>query len=239
MSDFYQCMQEAAKASDLPITEDQLRKLDLYYQLLIEWNKKMNLTAITEPQEVAVKHIIDSLSAWDDGLFHQDIAVLDIGTGAGFPGLPLKIMHPEIELTLLDALQKRVRFLIAVVEALDLANVCILHGRAEELAQREEFREQYDIVCSRAVAKLPVLLEYALPFIKNSGYFISLKGRHYEEEIAQSDRALKILGGKIEKIKPVVLPGLEDKRAVLYVRKVKHTAAKYPRKAGTPERQPL
>ena len=236
---FKQELRQAAESYGLALTEEQLSRFERYYELLIEWNQKMNLTAITEPREVAVKHMIDSFSAWDDSLFSPEASLVDVGTGAGFPGIPLKILYPELRLTLLDSLNKRIRYLQTVVEELGLTEVRCVHARAEEAARQKEYREQFDIAVSRAVARLPILAEYCLPFVKKGGIFAALKGMQYEQEAQEARKALGMLGGQLAAVRPVKLPGLEDKRAVIYVRKTGKTPAAYPRKAGTPEKNPL
>ena len=236
---FKQELRQAAESYGLPLTEEQLSRFERYYELLIEWNQKMNLTAITEPREVAVKHMIDSLSAWDDSLFSPEASLVDVGTGAGFPGIPLKILYPRLKLTLLDSLNKRIRYLQTVVDELGLTDVRCIHARAEEAARQKEYREQFDIAVSRAVARLPILAEYCLPFVKKGGIFAALKGMQYEQEAQEARKALGMLGGQLAAVHPVQLPGLEDKRAVIYVRKTGKTPAAYPRKAGTPEKNPL
>ena len=232
-------LQQAAAAYGISLSARQLEQFDRYFSLLIEWNQKMNLTAITEPHEVAVKHMIDSLSAYDAAVFPESMSLIDVGTGAGFPGIPLKILRPDIHLTLLDSLNKRVRFLETVVTALGLTDVACVHARAEEAARQKIYRERFDMAVSRAVARLPILAEYTLPFVKKGGYFVALKGMKYQEEAAEASAALKLLGGQQARIVPVKLPGLEDVRAVIYVEKIAKTPAVYPRKAGTPEKSPL
>ena len=236
---FKQELRQAAESYGLALTEEQLSRFERYYELLIEWNQKMNLTAITEPREVAVKHMIDSLSAWDDSLFSPEASLVDVGTGAGFPGIPLKILYPGLKLTLLDSLNKRIRYLQTVVDELGRTDVRCIHARAEEAARQKEYREQFDIAVSRAVARLPILAEYCLPFVKKGGIFAALKGMQYEQEAQEARKALGMLGGQLAAVHPVQLPGLEDKRAVIYVRKTGKTPAAYPRKAGTPEKNPL
>jgi 16S rRNA (guanine527-N7)-methyltransferase len=230
---------KAAEEYGLSLTEKQMCQFDQYYHLLIEWNEKMNLTAITDPQEVAVKHIIDSLSCYKKELFSNNCSVIDVGTGAGFPGLPLKIFRSDIKLTLLDSLQKRTVFLRTVTEKIDLDEVKILHSRAEEDGQNKAYRGQYQIALSRAVARLNVLSELCLPFVAVGGYFIALKGAQYQEEIEEAQKAITLLGAKITEFKPVVLPGLEDKRAVIYIHKNAVTPSKFPRRPGIPEKKPL
>lgn len=238
-TNFISYMNLAAEHYGIKLSDMQLAQFDKYFQMLIEWNEKINLTAITDPQEVAVKHMIDSLSAWRADIFKPGAFVIDVGTGAGFPGIPLKIFQPDIKLTLLDSLNKRIKFLQEVSEALGFDDVTCIHARAEEAAMNTDFRERYDVAVSRAVARLQVLSEYCLPFVKQGGCFVALKGMKYAEEAADSVKALKILGGDKPDIAEVKLPGLEDKRAVLYIRKIKATPKKYPRKAGTPDKSPL
>ena len=190
----------------------------------------MNLTAITEPREFAIKHIIDSLSAWDDEIFQGVETLADVGTGAGFPAIPLKIFKPQLKLCLIDSLAKRTEFLKKVVAELELENVEIIHGRAEDLSKQKTFRERFDVVTSRAVARLNVLAEYCLPFVKVGGKFVALKGKNFQEELDEARAAIKILGGGEILIREIKLPTLDDKRAVIYVDKKKSTPEKYPRR---------
>ncbi len=236
---FREELEQAAETYGISLTSHQRGQFGIYYRLLMEWNQKMNLTAITEPHEVAVKHMIDSLSAFDEDDFPENAAIIDVGTGAGFPGIPLKIFRPDLRLTLLDSLNKRISFLQAVVDALQLEQAVCVHGRAEEAARKKEYREQYDIAVSRAVARLSVLSEYCLPFVKKGGVFLALKGMKYQEEMEEAEKAVKALGGGEMKARAVHLPSLEDKRAVISVRKLSATPKIYPRKAGTPERNPI
>ncbi len=229
---------EAAKAA-LVLDEKQLAGFERYFQLLVEWNEKMNLTAITQADEVALKHMIDSLTCLDPDVFLPGASVIDVGTGAGFPGLPLKIYREDLQLTLLDSLQKRLTFLATVLAEVGIDDVRLVHHRAEDGARDKKLREMFQVAVSRAVARLPVLVELCLPFVKPGGYFVALKGAQYKEEIEEAQYAISLLGGKLEKVQPVQLPGLEDIRAVLYIRKIKKTAAAYPRKAGLPEKKPL
>lgn len=232
-------MKQAADSYGLVLSETQLGQFNRYYELLVEWNKVMNLTAITEPQEVAVKHMIDSLTAYDASLFTEGATVIDVGTGAGFPGLPLKIFAPGIKLTLMDSLNKRVRFLQTVVDELGLQDVVCVHARAEEGARNKAYREQFDIAVSRAVARLPILAEYCLPFVRRGGHFLALKGMQYQEEEQEAVKAIKVMGGSETQTRPVKLPGLEDVRAVIDITKGMPTPKAYPRKAGTPAKNPL
>lgn len=223
--------------AQLSFTEEQLAQFTRYYELLVETNKVMNLTAITEPEEVAVKHMVDSLLAYEDGM--QGKTLVDVGTGAGFPGVPLKIYCPSLKVTLMDSLGKRLRFLQQVIDELGLKGIRCEHLRAEDAGRSKKHREQYDYVTARAVARLSVLSEYCLPLAKKGGQFIALKGSRFAEEIEEGEAAVKILGGKIISAEPVKLPGLDDGRAIIKIAKIKATPAQYPRKAGTPEKQPL
>ena len=214
-----------------PALDDvQLDKFEKFYRLVIEQNRVMNLTTITEPHEFAVKHVIDSLSAWDEKIFLGAEKFLDVGSGAGFPGIPLKIFRSQIKFCLIDSLNKRVEFLKRVVAELELDGVEIFHGRAEELARQKIFREQFDVVISRAVAGLNVLAEYCLPFAKVGGKFVALKGKNFREEVDEAQAAIKILGGGEIFIREVKLPTLDDSRAVIYVDKKKSTPEKFPRR---------
>lgn len=221
------------------LTDVQKRQFDRYYELLIEWNRVMNLTGITEYDEVNLKHFTDSLTIVRIKDMENVSTLIDVGTGAGFPGIPIKIAFPYIKVTLLDSLNKRIKFLNQVVEELDLEDVVTLHGRAEDYAKKEEYREQFDLCASRAVANLSTLSEYCLPFIKKGGCFVSYKSADSDEEIQQSEKALDILGGKLEKVDKFVLPGSDMGRALVMIEKVKNTPRKYPRKAGVPSKEPL
>ncbi|MBQ9364682.1 MAG: 16S rRNA (guanine(527)-N(7))-methyltransferase RsmG [Schwartzia sp.] len=236
---FIEDLRECAEKFGITLDDYRLKQFDTYFGMLIDWNEKINLTAITEPHEVAVKHFIDSLSCHDEKYFSDGASVIDVGTGAGFPGIPLKIFRPDIKLTLLDSLQKRVNFLSAVCDTLSIKDVEIIHARAEDGARQKEHRERYDVAVSRAVARMSVLAEYALPYVRTGGYFLALKGAKFDEEADEAKRAIATLGGKIEKISPVKLPTLDDKRAIIAVKKIKATPKTYPRKAGTPEKKPL
>lgn len=227
------------KEAGLALTQEQLDQFGIYYEKLIETNARLNLTALTSPEDVAVKHFIDSLLAYDPQLMQPGTALIDVGTGAGFPGLPLKLYAPGLKVTLLDSLEKRLRFLDDVLAATHVKGIRLVHGRAEDGGRDPEHRGRYDIAVSRAVAKLSVLSEYCLPFVKRGGYFVALKGSRYEEEIAGAQHALAVLGGKLAAARPVHLPGLDDGRAVVVIRKVKDTPAAYPRKAGLPSKKPL
>lgn len=229
---------------NIEISDDQINCFEKYYELLIEKNKVMNLTAITDKEDVIVKHFIDSIALipylLDKGInINNKLKIIDIGTGAGFPGLPLKIMMPDVKFTLLDSLNKRVSFLNEVIDELKLKDIEALHGRAEDYASDNKYREKYDICVSRAVANLSTLSEYCIPFVKEDGYFISYKAGESEEEINNSKNAIKILGGKINKVEEFVLPGTDVSRVFVFIRKLELTDKKYPRKAGVPAKKPL
>ena len=229
---------------NIEISDDQINCFEKYYELLIEKNKVMNLTAITDKEDVIVKHFIDSIALipylTDKGInINNKLKIIDIGTGAGFPGLPLKIMMPDVKFTLLDSLNKRVSFLNEVIDELKLKDIEALHGRAEDYASDSKYREKYDICVSRAVANLSTLSEYCIPFVKEDGYFISNKAGESEEEINKAKNAIKILGGKINKVEEFVLPGTDVSRVFVFIRKLELTDKKYPRKAGVPAKKPL
>lgn len=210
-----------------------------YYELLVEWNAKMNLTAITEYEDVVIKHFVDSVSSvlvYDYKKVHH---LLDLGTGAGFPGIPLKIIYPEINVTLVDSLNKRVNFLNEVISELGLKKITAIHGRAEDLARDLRYREKQDLVVSRAVANLSVLLEYCMPFVRPGGCFISYKSGKYREELESSRKACMILCGKLIKEVPFTLPETDIERSFLVFKKTQKLSQKYPRKAGLPAKQPL
>lgn len=229
---------------NIEISDDQINCFEKYFELLIEKNKVMNLTAITDKEDVIVKHFIDSIALipylTDKGInINNKLKIIDIGTGAGFPGLPLKIMMPDVKFTLLDSLNKRVSFLNEVIDELKLKDIEALHGRAEDYASDNKYREKYDICVSRAVANLSTLSEYCIPFVKEDGFFISYKAGESEEEINNSKNAIKILGGKINKVEEFVLPGTDASRVFVFIRKQELTDKKYPRKAGVPAKKPL
>lgn len=235
----YQILEQ--KLGELGIKQDQnqLERFHKFYQLLIEWNKVMNLTGITEYEDVVEKHFVDSLSiikAIDLSRIHT---VIDVGTGAGFPGIPLKIAFPHLRVVLLDSLNKRIKFLDEVISQLGLTEICTIHGRAEEYARKEEYREQFDLCVSRAVSNLSTLSEYCLPYIQVGGIFIPYKSGEIDDEVEQSKKAVRILGGNIKDIMKFELPGTDIHRSFVLIHKEKHTQKKYPRKAGIPAKEPL
>ncbi len=233
--EFNNSLIEKANSIGIEISQKQAEQFYKYMELLLEWNEKMNLTAITDPEGVILKHFIDSLTIIS--YLKEADTVLDIGTGAGFPGIPLKILEENKKFTLLDSLNKRIIFLQTVINELELKNIQAIHGRAEEFVSKE--REAYDIVTSRAVARLNVLLEYMLPFVKVSGRCICMKSFEIEEELKEAKKAIEILGGEIEKIDEITLPNTDIKRKIVVIKKVKNTLSKYPRKAGTPAKEPI
>ena len=229
------------KVSELSVelNEKQVNQFIKFYELLVGWNKVMNLTGITEYDEVVEKHFVDSLSIVKTVDIKNVESVIDIGTGAGFPGIPLKIAFPHLKITLLDSLNKRIKFLNAVIDELGLENISTIHGRAEDFAKQEAYREKYDLCVSRAVANLATLSEYCLPYVKVDGRFIPYKSGDIEEELNNSKKAVQILGGKIEDTIKFELPGTDIGRSFVKISKVKNTAKKYPRKAGLPSKEPL
>lgn len=239
MTAFEEILAARADEAGIPLTAEQIGQFSVYNEMLLDWNTRMNLTALTAPEDVAVKHIIDSLTAYDAALFDGARTLIDVGTGAGLPGIPLAVYAPHLTVTLLDALNKRVRFLTEVTASMGLQNVRCIHARAEEAARTPEHRAAYDIVVSRAVARLPILLEYTLPFVRVGGTLLALKGRAYAEEQKEARRAAEVLGGDRITARPVHLPGLDDVRAILTVTKERQTPAAYPRGGGVPTRRPL
>lgn len=226
---------------NLTLTQNQMEQFFRYYELLIQWNKVMNLTAITEMNDVITKHFIDSISLIraEKKIGNDEIAVIDVGTGAGFPGIPLKIAFPAIKITLLDSLNKRIKFLEEVSGQLKLEHVAAVHGRAEDFGRDPKYREQYDYCVSRAVANLSTLSEYCLAFVKKDGYFVSYKSGNVGDELAAAGSAIKKLGGEVESVTEFTLPDLEAGRSLVKIKKVALMSKKYPRKAGVPSKEPL
>ena len=231
-------MREALEARS-GLSPEQIDTLCAFGQALIEKNKVMNLTGITEFQEVLVKHFLDSLACVKAVDMSKVNRIMDIGTGAGFPGVPLKIAFPHLEACLLDSLKKRVNFLEETFQLLKLENITAIHGRAEEFAKNKAYRETYDLCVSRAVSNLATLSEYCLPYVKTGGFFISYKSGTVQEEVEQAQKAVKILGGRIQDVVYFQLPDSEIQRSLVVIEKVKATPGRYPRKAGTPLKEPL
>lgn len=224
---------------NIVLTDLQINQFISYYELLVEWNSYMNLTAITDYDDVMKKHFIDSLSLIKAYDVSNPSSVIDIGTGAGFPGLALKIAYPEMNITLLDSLNKRVQFLNEVITRLKLRDIQTIHGRAEDIAKKPEYREQFDLCVSRAVANLSTLSEYCLPFVKVGGKFISYKSEKLSDEMSLADHAIKLLGGKINKQVEFLLPDSDIYRNLFIIDKIITTPKKFPRKAGLPSKEPL
>ena len=240
MNDFQRKLQEQAKEIFLDLDTEKLEKLEHFTRLLLEVNQVMNLTAITEEDEIISKHLIDSLSLSQikDQLNFVN-KVIDVGTGAGFPGIPLKIAFPEWKITCMDSLNKRLAFIQRVIEECELKEIETVHARAEDLGRDKKYRDQYDMAVSRAVARLDVLTEYCSPFVRKDGVFISYKSEKAEEEKQGAERALRLLNCKVENSITFKLPGTEIERSLLIIRKVNNTPDLYPRKAGTPGKKPL
>lgn len=221
------------------VGENEVVVYQKYLDILLEWNSKVNLTAIKEPDEIVVKHFLDSIAVLPHLPAEGSISMLDVGTGAGFPGVPIKIAENRVNVVLLDSLKKRVSFLQHLITELSLDNITIVHGRAEDLGHVDKFRDRFDVVISRAVAKLSVLAELCLPFVKVGGFFIAYKGPKAQEEIWEAGNSLEVLGGKVGKLLRIVLPGDVDERVLVFVEKLRVTPDRYPRKAGVPEKRPL
>lgn len=230
---------EKVKELSIVLNDKQIQQFEQYYNILVEWNKVMNLTAITEYEEVVEKHFLDSLTIVTAIHVEKIETLIDVGTGAGFPGIPLKIAFPHLKVTLLDSLNKRIKFLNEVINLLELNDIKAIHGRAEDYAKQAEYREQYDICVSRAVANLATLSEYCLPYVKVDGLFVPYKSGEIDEELKSSEKAVSILGGKVEEVVKFQLPGTDIGRSFVKIHKIKETKKKYPRKAGMPTKEPL
>ena len=230
---------ENMKMISVELTDKQVSQFIKFYEMLVEWNKVMNLTGITEYDEVVMKHFVDSLSIVKVNGFDNVTSIIDVGTGAGFPGIPLKIVFPEIKITLLDSLNKRIKFLNAVIDELELENIETIHGRAEDFGQDAKYREKYDYCVSRAVANAATLSEYCLPFVKVGGAFIPYKSGKIDEELEQGTKAIESLGGSIADVIRFELTGADADRSLVVIDKIAKTAKKYPRKAGMPSKEPI
>lgn len=241
MSNFRSLMVSGLKELDLEISEEQLDQFESFMELMLEWNEKINLTAITDPDEVAIKHFIDSLIPLQyQEKYKLDLSyTMDMGTGGGFPGIPLKIMRPEMHSVLADSLNKRIKYLQVVADELGFSGIQPVHGRAEDLGKDTEYREQFTVVFSRAVAAMNILAEYCLPFVQEGGHFVALKGSNFTDELEEAQKAVRVLGGEIVGIEELELPVIHDPRTLVFVKKVKKTPKIYPRQAGKPKRQPL
>lgn len=235
--DFNRIMQSYLKELNIELSDLQLNQFYKYMNILIEWNKVMNLTGITDPKEIIVKHFIDSLTVLDK--IDENDSVIDVGTGAGFPGIPIKIALPKTKVVLLDSLNKRIKFLNEVIEKLQLNNIETIHGRAEDYGKDKKHREKYDVSIARAVAPLNILLEYLMPFTKVKGKVLCMKASNSEEEIRNSQNAIKTLSGELVDTEEFYIPTTDIKRKIIQINKIKETNNKYPRKAGTPSKEPL
>ena len=223
----------------ITLTDNQKEQFVKFYELLVEWNKVMNLTGITEYEEVNEKHFVDSLSIVKAIDINKVETVIDVGTGAGFPGIPLKIAFPHLNVVLLDSMNKSIKFLNAVIDELGLQGIETIHGRAEDFAKQTDYREQFDLCVSRAVANLATLSEYCIPYVKKNGLFVPYKSGEIEDELEQSKKAVHVLGGKIQDVVKFQLPGSEIGRSFVIINKLQNTAKKYQRKAGLPSKEPI
>ena len=235
----YDLMKQYAEKFNIIIDEEKIDKFKRYAALIKEWNEKINLTAITDEDGIIKKHFIDSISVLESNVIKRGMKIIDIGTGAGFPGIPLKIIMPESEILLVDSLNKRICFLNEVISLLGLHGIQAVHGRAEEMARKPVQREKFDIAVSRAVANMTVLAEYCIPFVKTGGYFIAMKGPSSESEIEESKTAINILGGKIKNVVETSMLQPDMNHRLVIVEKIKSTMGKYPRNAGQIEKKPL
>lgn len=231
-------LKEGAKEYSILLSNAQIDKFSQYARLLAEWNEKINLTAITDPEGIVIKHFLDSLSI-AELIPDETKTLIDVGTGGGFPGIPLKVIRDNLKVTLLDSLDKRVKFLNEICSNLMLKDIVSVHGRAEDFGVDKKYRERFDFVTARAVANLPVLLEYCLPFVSIGGMFIAMKGPDAKEELKESQKALDILGGEIEDVKIFTLPNSDIERYLILIKKCRHTPTNYPRKSGKPTKQPI
>ena len=232
-------LEQGCAQLDISLDDIQKKQFTDFYEFLVEKNKVMNLTGITDFQEVLVKHFLDSLSCVKALDMKKIKSIIDVGTGAGFPGVPLKIAFPHLEACLLDSLKKRVNFLEETFRLLDLEDIKAVHGRAEEYARNKDYRESFDLCVSRAVSNLATLAEYCLPYVKKGGYFISYKSGAVKEEARQAEKAVKVLGGKIKDIIYFSLPDSEIQRSLVVIEKISRCPGRYPRKAGTPQKEPI
>lgn len=232
-------LRQGIKDFGIEVNDQMISDLKTYREILVDWNQKMNLTGIEEEKEVFIKHFLDSISAVSNGYIKDGISLIDVGTGAGFPGLPLKICLQNIKLTLLDSLNKRINFLQEVSNTVNLKDVEFIHGRAEDFGKNSDYREQYDVATARAVAGLPILMEFCVPFVKVGGYFVCLKGPNANLELEESKMAMDILGLEFFEKIDIELPNEELKHNILVFKKIKNTPEKYPRKAGKPAKSPI
>ncbi len=230
---------ETLNNKSIVLNDSQMKQFLLYYEKLIEWNEKVNLTAITDKKDVYLKHFYDSVAASFYYSFENNLTLCDIGAGAGFPSIPLKICFPNLQVTIVDSLKKRIHFLETLIDTLNLENVRVIHSRAEDVGQDKKYREKFDLVTARAVARMSVLSEYCLPLCKVGGTFIALKGSNSEEELEGAKKSIHELGGKLSQNNLFQLPIENSDRAVIIIDKIKKTKKMYPRKAGIPNKNPI
>ena len=235
--EFMKDLVNKAKEIGISLNEEQVKKFYDYMLVLLDWNEKINLTAITDVKEIILKHFVDSITICK--YIPENSKLLDVGTGAGFPGIPVKIIRDDVTIVLLDSLNKRILFLEDVIEKLKLTNIIAVHGRAEEFGKNKKFRQCFDIVTSRAVANMAVLSEYLLPFVKIDGKAVIMKGSECEEELKDAEKAINVLGGKLKSVDKFFLPSSDIKRSIIVLDKIKNTPSQYPRKAGTPAKKPI
>ena len=237
IDEFENTIKKYLKELNIELSEKQIKQFYDYMNILIEWNKVMNLTAITDPKDIIIKHFIDSLTVLEN--IDKNSCIIDVGTGAGFPGIPIKIAYPTTNVVLLDSLNKRITFLDEVINKLELKDIKAVHGRAEDIGQDNNYREKYDIAIARAVASLNVLIEYLMPFIKIGGKCICMKSSNIDEELNSSKNAIKILNGELETNRSFIIPDTDIRRSIIEIKKKKAISNIYPRKAGTPSKNPL
>jgi 16S rRNA (guanine527-N7)-methyltransferase len=223
----------------ISLSAGQMEQYERYYQLLVEWNEKMNLTAITEKGAVYLKHFYDSISAAFYVDFQKPLKICDVGAGAGFPSIPIKIAFPHLKVTIVDSLNKRIHFLEHLAQELNIKDVVFIHDRAETFGKNPEHREQYDVVMARAVARMSVLAELCLSLVKKNGLFVAMKGQHAKEELAAANKAIDVMGGKVKDVHSFLLPIEESERNIITIKKIKATPKQYPRKPGTPNKTPI
>lgn len=234
---FYKKIEDEAIKLQIYLKQEQIESFNNYKKLLLEWNEKINLTAITEENEITIKHFIDSITI--NKYINQEDKIIDVGTGAGMPGIPIKILNPKNKIVLMDSLNKRIKFLQEIIKKLKLKNIEAIHSRAEELGRNKNHREKYDVVVSRAVAPMNILVEYMMPFAKVGGKCICMKGNNFKKELEESKIAINLLGGEIEKVEESYLIDTEIKRTIIVIKKTRNTTFEYPRKAGTPSKEPI
>lgn len=230
---------DTLKESGITLTDKQIKQFKTYFEMLVEWNEKINLTAVTEKEEVYLKHFFDSVTPSFYIDFNEIETICDVGAGAGFPSIPLKIVYPHLQITIVDSLNKRIKFLNELAASLDLDKVNFVHDRAETFGKSQQYRESFDLVTARAVARLSVLSELCLPLVKKGGQFVALKGSQGNEELEDAQFAISVLGGEVKTVHEFTLPLEESMRQIITIDKLRQTPKKYPRKPGTPNKEPL